>query len=159
MTKFLRYFLLLALAALVIIQFIRPEKNQGGYESVMAFENETKPSVAVAEILKTNCYDCHSDQTQYPWYSEIAPFSFWLDEHIEHGKGHFNVSVWNTYSAKKKDHKLEELIEMVEEGEMPLDSYTWLHGDLSEEDTKALLQWAGLARLQYKKELEVSVGE
>ena len=83
----------------------------------------------------------------------------WLDDHIEHGKGHFNVSEWNTYSAKKKDHKLEELIEMVEEGEMPLDSYTWLHGDLSSEDTKLLLQWAGLARLQYKDQLEVSTGK
>ncbi|HBR52918.1 MAG TPA: cytochrome C [Flavobacteriaceae bacterium] len=159
MKKFVRYFLILALLALVILQFVRPEKNQGGYEGVIPFENETKPSVAVAEILKTNCYDCHSNQTQYPWYAEIAPFSLWLDDHIEHGKGHFNVSEWNTYSAKKKDHKLEELIEMVEEGEMPLDSYTWLHGDLSSEDTKLLLQWAGLARLQYKDQLEVSTGK
>ena len=157
MKKIVKLILIVALIALVIIQFIRPEKNQGGYESVMPFENETKPSVAVAEILKTNCYDCHSDQTQYPWYAEIAPFSFWLDEHIEHGKGHFNVSEWDAYSIKKKDHKLEELIEMVEEGEMPLDSYTWLHGDLSPEDTKMLLQWAGLARLQYKDKLEVSL--
>lgn len=157
MNKFIRYFLLLALAALVIIQFIRPEKNNGGYESVMAFEKETTPSLEVAELLKTNCYDCHSNQTQYPWYAEIAPFSFWLDEHIEHGKGHFNVSEWDTYSAKKKDHKLEELIEFVEEGEMPLDSYTWLHGDLSEDETKLILQWAGLTRLKYKNKLEVSL--
>jgi Haem-binding domain len=157
MNKFVRYFLLLALAALVIIQFIRPEKNNGGYESVMAFEKETKPSPEVADILKTNCYDCHSNQTQYPWYAEIAPASFWLDEHIEHGKGHFNVSEWDTYSTKKKDHKLEELIEFVEEGEMPLDTYTWLHGDLTDEETKLLLQWAGLTRLKYKEKLEVSL--
>ncbi len=157
MNKFVRYFLLLALVALVIIQFIRPEKNNGGYESVMAFEKETTPSPEVAEIFKTNCYDCHSNQTQYPWYAEIAPVSFWLDEHVEHGKGHFNVSEWNTYSVKKKDHKLEELIEFVEEGEMPLDSYTWLHGDLSEDETKLILQWAGLTRLKYKDKLEVSL--
>ena len=79
-----------------------------------------------------------------------------IDEHIIDGKKHFNVSAWEAYSVKKKDHKLEELIEMVENGEMPLDSYTWLHGDLSEKDTKLLLQWATLVRLQYKNSLEVS---
>ncbi|MAP53498.1 heme-binding domain-containing protein [Altibacter sp.] len=156
MKKILKIFLVLALIALIVIQFIRPEKNQAGYESVMAFERETKPSAQVASLLKENCYDCHSNHTQYPWYAEIAPFSFWLAEHIEHGQGHFNVSEWESYSAKKKDHKLEEVIEMVKEGEMPLDSYTWIHGDLSEDETVLLLQWATVARLQYKAQLEIS---
>lgn len=156
MKKVIKFVLILALVALVILQFIRPEKNNGGYETVMAFENETKPSLEVASILKETCYDCHSDQTQYPWYAEIAPVSYWLDEHIEHGKGHFNVSAWESYSVKKKDHKLEELIEMVEAGEMPLDSYTWLHDDLTENEKKLVLQWAGLARLRFKDQLQVS---
>lgn len=154
--KILKYFLIIALAAFIIIQFIRPNKNEGGYESVMAFENETKPSVQVATILKEQCYDCHSNQTQYPWYSEIAPASYWLADHIKDGKKHFNVSAWSEYSVKKKDHKLEELIEMVEEGEMPLDSYTWIHGKLEDDDKKLLLQWAGLVRLQYRDELQMS---
>lgn len=149
MKKILKIFGWIALIALVVIQFIRPEKNDSGYESIINFENDTSPSVEVAAILKNNCYDCHSNQTQYPWYAEIAPFSFWLADHVDHGKGHFNVSEWESYSDKKKDHKLEELIEEVEEGEMPLDSYTWMHGDLSEDDTKLLLQWASLARLKY----------
>ncbi len=154
--KILKYFLIIALAAFIIIQFIRPNKNEGGYESVMAFENTTKPSVQVATILKEQCYDCHSNQTQYPWYSEIAPASYWLADHIKDGKKHFNVSAWSEYSVKKKDHKLEELIEMVEEGEMPLDSYTWIHGKLEDDDKKLLLQWAGLVRLQYRDELQMS---
>lgn len=145
-----------ALVALVIIQFIRPEKNEGGYESVSFFENETKPSEQVAVILKNNCYDCHSNQTQYPWYAEIAPFSFWLDDHVKHGKGDLNFSEWESFSAKKKDHKLEEIFEEVEEGEMPLDSYTWIHGNLSKDDQKLLLQWAQLARMQYQNQIEVS---
>ena len=118
--KIVKYILIVLLVALVVIQFIRPEKNSGGYENVAHFENETKPSPEVAALLKQNCYDCHSDHTQYPWYAEIAPVSFWLDEHVEHGKGHFNVSAWESYSIKKKDHKIEELVEMIEEGEMPL---------------------------------------
>ncbi len=142
--------------ALVLIQFIRPEKNDGGYESVQNFEAETKPSVQVGLILKENCYDCHSNQTQYPWYAEIAPVSLWLEEHIVDGKKHFNVSTWNQYSVKKKEHKLEEFIEMVEDDEMPLQSYTLIHGNLSQGDKKLLLQWAGVARLQYKHQLEVS---
>ena len=154
--KIVKYFLLVALAALVVIQFIRPDKNEQGYDTVMAFEKDTKPSAAVATILKENCYDCHSNQTRYPWYAEIAPVSFWLEEHVEHGKGDFNVSEWESYSVKKKDHKLEELIEEVEEGHMPLDSYTWIHGTLNKEEMTQLLQWATVARLQYKSELEVS---
>jgi hypothetical protein len=154
--KFIKIVLVILLIALVVIQFIRPDKNVSSYESVTAFEAETQPSSEVAGILKQNCYDCHSNHTTYPWYAEIAPVSCWLDEHIEHGKGHFNASAWEEYSVKKKDHKLEELIEMVEEGEMPLDSYTWVHGDLTDAQQKLVIQWATMARLQYKEALEVS---
>ena len=156
MRKIFKYVLVLLLFALVIIQFIRPDKNSGGYDSIIAFEEETKPSLEVAAILKENCYDCHSNQTQYPWYAEVAPFSYWLADHVKDGQKHFNASAWSDYSVKKKDHKLEELLEMVEEGEMPLDSYTWLHGDLEEQEVKLLLQWATLARHQYTEELKTS---
>ena len=156
MKKFVKYFFILALIVLVIIQFIRPEKNLGGYESVAFFENETKPSEEVRAILKAHCYDCHSNHTVYPWYAEIAPVSYWLSDHVKDGKKHFNVSVWESYSAKRKDHKLEELFEEVERGEMPLDSYTWVHGGITKEDQKMLMQWAQLARLQYKSQIEAS---
>ncbi|WP_347374905.1 heme-binding domain-containing protein [Aequorivita sp. Q41] len=154
--KVVKITLILALIALVAIQFCRPEKNSEGYKSVALFETETKPTPKVVAILKENCYDCHSNQTVYPWYSEIAPFSFFLEDHIKDGKKHFNVSDWKNYSVKKKEHKLEEFLEMVEDDEMPLQSYTLIHGNLSEEDKKLLLQWAGVARLQYKHLLEVS---
>lgn len=156
MKKLIKIFLILALIALIIIQFIRPEKNDGGYEGINAFEAETKPSEEVATILKENCYDCHSNHTEYPWYSQIAPFSYWQKEHIEDGKKHFNVSEWTNLSIKKKEHSLEEVIEMVEDDEMPLWSYTIIHGDITEAEKKLLLQWAGVARLQYKHQLEVS---
>lgn len=157
MKKVIKYVLITALIVLIGMQFIRSEKNNGGYESALFFEKETRASSEITSLLKTNCYDCHSNQTHYPWYAEIAPFSFWLNNHIIDGKKHFNVSDWESYSSKKKDHKLEELIEMVEIGEMPLDSYTWIHGDLSPENTKILLDWAALSRLQYQKEMQTSV--
>jgi len=154
MKKIIKYLAILGLLAFVVMQFIRPDKNSEGYETVMTFESETKPSKQLAAVLKENCYDCHSGQTRYPWYSEIAPASYWLSDHIKDGKKHFNVSAWEGYSLKKKEHKLEELVEMVEEGEMPLDSYTWIHGQLEENDKKLMLQWAKMVRLQYVKEIE-----
>ena len=136
--KYLKYFSILLLLTLVVIQFIKPDKNNDGYQSVALFEKEIVPTKEIAMILKNNCYDCHSDQTNYPWYNNISPINYWLEEHIVDGKKHFNVSAWDAYSARKKDHKLEELVEYVEQGEMPLDSYTWLHGDLSNQDTQTL---------------------
>ena len=156
MKKFFKLLLIVALIALVIMQFIRPDKNEGGYEAIKVFEIETKPSPTVTGILKENCYDCHSNHTRYPWYAEIAPFSYWLADHVKHGKDELNVSVWKDYSIKKKDHKLEEILEMIEEGEMPIDSYTWLHGNLSKDEAKLILQGATVARRQYKTQLEVS---
>lgn len=156
MKKIIRYILIFALVALVVMQFIRPEKNQGGYESVAAFELETKPSDAVRAVLKESCYDCHSNHTRYPWYAEVAPVSYWLADHVNDGKKHFNVSDWANFSVKKKDHKMEELIEEVEEGEMPLESYTWTHGGLTEDQKELVIQWAQLVRLSYRAELKVS---
>jgi hypothetical protein len=147
--KWLRPIVIVGLLALVVIQFIPVEPNQQGYESVLAFEQETQVSSELSSILKANCYDCHSNQTQYPWYSAVAPINFWLDEHVQDGKKHFNMSQWSEYSIKRKDHKLEELIEEVEEAEMPLPSYTWVHGSLTEIERQTLLDWAQMARLSY----------
>ena len=141
--KWIKRFLIVALVALVVMQFIRPDKNEGGYESLSNFLAETKPTPAVEATLQSACYDCHSNQTNYPWYNNIAPVSYWLDEHIIDGKKHLNFAEWGSYSLKKKDHKLEEVAEEVEKGEMPLDEYTWTHGDakLSEQQIKELVQW------------------
>ena len=148
--------LMLALVALIVIQFIPVEKNEGGYASLDNFLRETRPSEEVAGILKSSCYDCHSNQTQYPWYSNLAPASFFLADHIEEGKEHLNFANWESYSAKRKDHKLDELIEEVEQGEMPLESYTLIHADaeLSAEQTEALINWAKAARLIYSEDLQ-----
>ena len=135
------------------MQFYRPARNHADLKTyVAAFESETTPTQEVKTILKTACYDCHTANTRYPWYNNIAPVSYWLDHHIDEGKEHLNFSEWEAYSVKKKDHKLEELIEEVEEGEMPLNSYTWTHKDakLSEKQKNALIDWAKEARKHYQ---------
>jgi len=134
----------------IAIQFYRPEKNTNEGDYVTVFELETNPPQVVKTLLTENCYDCHSNHTNYPWYNNIAPVSFWLEDHIKHGKGELNFSDWENYSAKKKDHKLEELIEEVEEGAMPIKEYTWTHGNLTPEEQETLITWANNVRVLYR---------
>lgn len=139
------------LIVFVIAQFFGPEKNEGDLSSVDAFYADTNPPKEVKAILETACMDCHSSSTRYPWYNNITPVNYWLDEHVNDGKKHFNMSLWSDYSDKKKDHKLEELAEEVEKKEMPLPSYTWTHGDadLSQEQIDAVVSWVNMARIKY----------
>ncbi len=143
------------LLALVIAQFFSPEKNEGDLGSVTPFLTETNPPADVQQILKNTCFDCHSDTTKYPWYNSITPVNYWLEEHINDGKKHLNFSKWETYSVKRKEHKLDELYEEVEEKEMPLKSYTWTHADarLSQEQIDAVVAWAKQEQAKYKAQL------
>lgn len=149
--KIVKKIAVVLLVVLVGMQFYRPEKNQAVGDYVAAFESETQPPVEVKNILKTACYDCHSANTEYPWYNNIAPVSYWLADHVNEGKEHLNFSDWENYTVKKKDHKLEELIEEVKEGKMPLNEYTWTHADakLTQEQIAALVSWADEARKKY----------
>ncbi|WCO00337.1 heme-binding domain-containing protein [Psychroserpens ponticola] len=153
--KLIKKILLALLVLFIIAQFFGPDKNEGDYASIESFLNETKPSTEVKGILKESCFDCHSSVTRYPWYNNITPVNYWLADHIKHGKGHFDVSKWDEYSVKKKDHKLDELIEMVEDKVMPLDSYTWTHSEakLTDAQIKAVNDWAKGVRATYAAEL------
>lgn len=135
----------------VVLQFFQPKKNNGDLEAIEPFLNETNPSKNVQGILKRACYDCHSDSTNYPWYAQITPINFWLENHINHGKENLNFSKWNQYSSKRKEHKLDEIIELVEQGKMPLESYTLVHKDaiLNDVQIEQIKQWAEWAKIQY----------
>ena len=149
--KILKKIGILLLVVFIIAQFFGPEKNEGDITSVDAFYADTNPPQDVKVILASACVDCHSDSTAYPWYNNITPVNYWLDEHITDGKKHFNMSKWNDYSDKKKDHKLDELAEEVGEKEMPLPSYTWTHGDadLSPAQIDAIVSWVKTTRVKY----------
>lgn len=118
---------LVLIIVLVVMQAFRIDKTTKPVDVNTDFVSLTGANAEVTQILKTACYDCHSDQTIYPWYSNVAPVSWWIKNHIEEGSQHLNFSIWGTYKDKRKHHKLEECIEMVEEGEMPMNSYTWTH--------------------------------
>lgn len=132
------------LAVLVIIQFFRPEKND---DEIIITENDiTKkyntPEV-IHQILVTKCYDCHSNSTEYPWYANIQPIAWWMADHINEGKRELNFSIFKTYPEKKANHKMEELLEVVNDGSMPIDSYIWMHGNakLTEQDKSLINAW------------------
>lgn len=153
--KIIKKILVFLLIILVIAQFFGPEKNDGDLASVATFISETNPPEDVKKILETSCFDCHSDKTTYPWYNSITPVNYWLDEHVNDGKKHLNFSKWNEYSLKRKEHKMDELYEEVEKGEMPLDSYTWTHADanLTQEQITAIVTWGKKAQAAYKQQM------
>lgn len=129
MKKTIKRILLFLLLVLVVLQFIRPDHSIPEYDEAQDFMMMLSPSENIKEVLKSACYDCHSYHTKYPWYDQIAPVSYWLDGHVDHGREKLNFSLWGTYSPKRVDHKLEECIEYVENKSMPLKSYTWTHQD------------------------------
>jgi exonuclease VII small subunit len=132
------------LIALVVIQFFRPAKNQSAAEPANAIAKAYPVPQEVADILKGSCYDCHSNNTKYPWYNNVQPVAWWLNNHVKKGKGELNFDEFATYKPKKAHHKLEEIIEQVKDGEMPLNSYLWMHKEaaLSETQKTTLINWA-----------------
>jgi hypothetical protein len=125
------------------IQFIPGDRSFESVDANADFITQTNTPEEVAEILKTSCYDCHSNETKYPWYASVAPVSWWVSDHIEEGRDELNFSAWGTFSDKRKAKKLHEIEEEVEEGEMPLTSYTFTHSEarLSKEQKEALITW------------------
>lgn len=98
----------------------------------------------VRAVLRAACYDCHSNETVWPWYSGIIPAKWLVRNHVREGRKHLNFSTWNRYPAETRSDLLEQVVEQVETGQMPLRSYLLLHGDarLSSEARSLLLAWA-----------------
>lgn len=150
--KKIGYFLIFAL---IISQFFGPEKNEGDLKSISTFVEETNPPENVREILETTCFDCHSNKTTYPWYNKITPVNYWLADHVDEGKKNLNFSTWSEYTLKKKAHKMKELQKELEKGDMPLDSYTWIHkeANLTKEQVDAVVSWGKNMQGVYQQQL------
>lgn len=142
--KILKITVITVAVLFVILQFIRPDLTNPPIVESETLRSSTEVPADVQFILGRSCNDCHSNQTTYPWYSNVSPFNWFLAGHIEDGRRELNFSKWNTYSTDKKVRKLEEICEVVESAEMPLPSYLWIHRDaaLSESDSRTLCDWA-----------------
>jgi hypothetical protein len=143
MSKKLKNILLGIAAVFVIMQLFRIDKTNPPVRQDQDFIVLTQPPENIQQILHTSCYDCHSNQTAYPWYTNVAPISWWIRHHIDEGREHLNFSTWAEYDADEQDHKLEEAVEEIKEGEMPLSSYTIVHREakLSDTDRRELADW------------------
>jgi len=129
MKKFLKRFFLLLLVVFIIIQFFRPEKNISTGDNANDIALKYTIPQEVMTTLKTSCYDCHSNNTSYPWYNTIQPVAWWLANHIKEGKRELNFSEFGLYSIGKQYRKLDAINREVKEGQMPLESYTLIHKD------------------------------
>ena len=128
---------------IVLIQFFRIDTQNPAINLSNDFLNLTVAPTEIQDILSNSCYDCHSYQTKYPWYSNVAPVSWMLSSHIREGRGHLNFSEWNEYSSDKQISLKEECLEEIQSNNMPLKSYTLIHkgARLSDNSKQILVDW------------------
>lgn len=140
---------LLALVIILLaIQLIQPARNPSGQVVNQDINKISKVPQQVQGILKKSCYDCHSNQTQYPWYTYIQPVGFWMDAHIRKGKEELNFDEFAAYTKRRQLSKLKSIGESIEQGTMPLDSYTFIHqkAKLSKIEKALILDWVNNTR-------------
>jgi hypothetical protein len=145
----LKFILLALITIMVIIQFL-------GVDRTLPLSPPTDDVFSVLDareeiemLLKSACYDCHSNQTQYPWYSYIAPVSWMIQDHVLEGRKQINFSTWATYPEQKAIEKLEDCFEVLAKEQMPLESYQWLHSEaqLTEAERVRLISWFRKSKL------------
>jgi hypothetical protein len=145
---------LICLAVLfVLIQFVRIDRSNPPVVPENSIEAAVNVPADIEQIFGRSCNDCHSNKTVYPWYTQVAPVSWWLRNHIDDGRRELNLNEFATYPARKQDRKLEEVCDQVKSGEMPLPSYLIVHGGatLSEQDKQTICDWTSAARASIPK--------
>lgn len=144
--------LIIVIIILGLLQFWQPPKNAGDLSGPQDITHIVAVPDSVMAVLKVACYDCHSNKTRYPWYNNITPVNWWLYDHIVEGKRHFNFTTFTTNNAKRMAKKLDEVAKTVEKGQMPLNSYLWIHTDakLDSAQKQMLIDWAKSAEAKIK---------
>ena len=140
--------MLALLIVFIAIQFIQPAHNISGQVLPTDITKTVNVPDKVLAIFKNSCYDCHSNNTRYPWYVYIQPMGWMMARHIKNGKDNLDFSDFGSYSQRKQANKLRAIETSIKEGSMPLSSYTIMHGDakLSTEDKKLITDWVSNAK-------------
>ena len=144
MRKFLKFTALAVGVLFISVQFVRPNKSDSPVDQSRTLESHPGVSPEVAGILERACKDCHSNRTDWPWYAQVAPVSWYVVDHVNHGRKEMNLSEWSTYDREQADWLLGAMCMTAERGRMPLPSYTRIHRDakLSPADVKILCAWS-----------------
>ena len=151
--RVLRWVLIIGVVGLVIAQFFGPAKTNPSSDASQSIEARLQVTPQVTAILDRSCNDCHSNKTRWPWYSNVAPVSWFVIDHVNEGRENINFSEWGKYSQRDNDSLLRQMCREVRAGVMPLSSYTPLHpgSKLSAEDVKTLCDWTEAERARLSK--------
>lgn len=151
MKRLLRILKWIAIALVVVfigIQFYRPARTNPAIDPKQTIDAYTQMTPQVSAILDRSCRDCHSNKTVWPWYTQVAPVSWWLVNHVNEGRHDLNISEWGRLPRDRQDRKLRQICDEVTDGQMPLSSYLPMHptARLSDEDRKTLCDWTDAQR-------------
>ncbi|GAB3343197.1 heme-binding domain-containing protein [Marivirga atlantica] len=125
------------------IQFIPVPKNQSDEVSKTDFLQTVEAPFNIQQMIKASCYDCHSNNTNYPWYGRVRPFAWLLQQHIDEGKDELNFSTFQEYSGRMQREKIRSMISQISDGEMPLKEYLWMHpeAELTNDEKEQLIKY------------------
>ncbi|MEO6346524.1 MAG: heme-binding domain-containing protein [Aquaticitalea sp.] len=141
--KIFKIIALILLVSFIAIQFFPIELNESDTVPKSDFLLVNNVPETIQKKLEVSCYDCHSNNTHYPWYSRIQPAAWFMEDHIKKGKEELNFNEWGDYSDRRKNSKLKSIINQIKDGEMPLESYTYIHRDapFSADEKKEMIQF------------------
>ena len=144
MKKYFKKIFILGLIIFLLMQLYQPARNTS-YEqdSSLDFVSQYNAPKNIETILRTSCYDCHSNNTNYPWYSSIEPGALFMANHVNEGKENLNFNEWGNYSSRKQNNKLDRIVKQIKSSEMPLSSYTIIHKNavLNENQKEQIINW------------------
>jgi len=148
MMSWIKKIMIAILVVFVIIQFVQPQHNKSDKVLPTDITKTINVPDKVLDVFKNSCYDCHSNNTRYPWYVYVQPMGWILANHIKDGKANLNFSEFGSYSKRKQANKLKSIAESINDGSMPISSYTIMHTDakLSEENKKLITDWTSKAK-------------
>jgi hypothetical protein len=154
--KVLKWVAIGLICLLIVAQFYRPAKTNPATDRRMTIDAHTQMIPQVSAILDRSCRDCHSNETRWPWYSHVAPVSWFVIDHVDHGRKHLNFSEWGRYERNDMANLLRDICREVKSVVMPLDSYLWMHrgARLSEEDIKEVCDWTNSERERIRPNTE-----
>ena len=148
--KILKWAIVVPACLFLAIQFVRPARTNPAVDESQTMFTRTQMPPQVAAIFNRSCADCHSNKTVWPWYTNVAPVSWFITNHVNEGRRNMNLSEWAKLNSDRQDRKLRQICDEVQDGGMPLDSYTPLHPNakLSAEDKKTLCDWTDAERVR-----------
>jgi hypothetical protein len=133
----------------IAAQFVRPDRTNPPVDRQLDVHAAAQVPPKVSALLKRSCFDCHSNETVWPWYTNVTPVNWWIVEsHVEHGRNHHNFSEWGKQTPGEQENMFEDICKEVQAGAMPLPSYLYVHGDarLSDSDKRAICDWTRAER-------------